>query len=339
MADDDRRAPMRDMFKTRSYAWREAGLARQLNKTFVRRARRELVGIALALAGVLVVYDNRIELFGRTGDTPVRILTVIALVILGWGLARDIGRALGPQLFRRLDPGTAGIVGFVIRLVAVVLAVVVALRIAGLQTRTLLATTTVTAVVLGLAAQQTLGNLFAGTVLLSARPFRVGERVRMEAGAIGGSQEGVVSSLGLLYTSLASGDNTILIPNSQVLAAAIIPLREPDSVDLLARLRPDVRPSELQRLLDELVTVPTREPPDISLEEVDADAVVVRIQAAPLKPQDGTLLADEILAAIATLMPDSPRGTDTATAELNASATGAPDQPAASGSGHAGPRE
>ena len=33
-----------------------------------------------------------------------------------------------------------------------------------------------TAVVFGLAAQQTLGNVIAGTVLLSARPFRVGER-------------------------------------------------------------------------------------------------------------------------------------------------------------------
>jgi small-conductance mechanosensitive channel len=329
MADDDRRAPMRDMFKTRSYAWREVGLARQLNKNFVRRARRELVGIGLALVGVLVLYDNRNQLFGRGSDTPVRILTVIALVILGWAFARDIGRSIGPQLFRRLDPGTAGIVGFVIRLVAVVVAVIVALRIAGLQARELVATTTFTAVVLGLAAQQTLGNLFAGTVLLSARPFRVGERVRMEAGAIGGAQEGVVSSLGLLYTSLASGENTILVPNSQVLAAAIIPLREPDSVDLLARLRPDVRPSELQRLLDELVTVPMRSAPDIMLEEVDADSVVVRIQAAPLAPKDGTQLADEILAAVATVATEGTRSNGDLDADASVSASPATDQPAA----------
>ena len=59
-----------------------------------------------------------------------------------------------------------------------------------------------TAVVFGLAAQQTLGNLIAGMVLLSARPFRVGERVRLQAGAVGGSVEGIVSSLGLLYTTL-----------------------------------------------------------------------------------------------------------------------------------------
>ncbi len=298
---------MRDMFKTRSYAWREVGLARQLNSKFVRRARRELAGIALALAGLLIVYGYRDRIFGRSFDTPVRIATVLALVILGWAFARDVGRALGPQLFRRLDPGTAGIVGFVIRLVTIATAVVVALRIAGLQARELLATTTFTAVVLGLAAQQTLGNLFAGTVLISARPFRVGERVRMEAGAIGGAQEGIVSSLGLLYTTLSSGENSILVPNSQVLAAAIIPLREPEAVDLRARLRSDVKPSQLQDLLNDAVTVPVRGAADISLEEIDADEVVVRIRAAPEVPKDGTQLADEILSAIATLTTETPR--------------------------------
>jgi small conductance mechanosensitive channel len=45
--------------------------------------------------------------------------------------------------------------------------------------------TAVTAIVVGLAAQQTFGNLFAGIVLLSARPFRIGERIRLQGGAAG----------------------------------------------------------------------------------------------------------------------------------------------------------
>jgi hypothetical protein len=52
---------------------------------------------------------------------------VIILVILGWAIARDIGRGLGPALFRRLDPATAGTVGFLIRLATIVLALIVAL--------------------------------------------------------------------------------------------------------------------------------------------------------------------------------------------------------------------
>ena len=42
-----------------------------------------------------------------------------------------------------------------------------------------------------------------------------------------------------------------MVPNNVVLAAAVVPLREPAAVDLRARLRPDVVPSEVQELLDE----------------------------------------------------------------------------------------
>ncbi len=151
-----------------------------------------------------------------------------------------------------------------------------------------------------MAAQQTLGNLFAGTVLLSARPFRVGERVRMQGGGLAGTVEGVVSSLGLLYTTLADGDDQIMVPNSAVLNAAIVPLREPDGVDLRARLRPGVTPADVQGLLQESVTTPMRDTPQITLEELDGDEVVVRIAATPERPADGARLASEVLDVVAS---------------------------------------
>jgi small conductance mechanosensitive channel len=138
-------------------------------------------------------------------------------------------------------------------------------------------------------------------VLLSARPFRVGDRVRFQAGALAGLVEGVVSSLGLLYTTLAQGEDRTMIPNSIVLSAAVVPLREPASVNLRARLRAGVKPSYIQQLLDEAVTVPTRSRPHIGLEEMDADEVVVRVAATPESGSDGTKLADEILAAMSSL--------------------------------------
>ena len=129
---------------------------------------------------------------------------MIALVALGWAFARDVGRAAGPTFFRRMDPATAGTVGFLIRLLTIGITLLVALqRSPGVRPQTLAVGGAFTAVVFGLAAQQTLGNLIAGMVLLSARPFRVGERVRLQAGAVGGSVEGIVSSLGLLYTTLS----------------------------------------------------------------------------------------------------------------------------------------
>jgi len=177
-------------------------------------------------------------------------------------------------------------------------AAIVALRVAGLDPRTLAVGGAITAVVLGLAAQQTIGNLIAGLVLISVRPFKVGDRVRLQAGGLAGQSEGVVAALGLLYTTLAQGQDSIMIPNNVVLSAAIVPLREPAAVDLRARLRPDVRPSDIQALLQEAIDTPVRGEPTISLEEVDADEVVVRIQATPLSDDDGPRLADEVLAAV-----------------------------------------
>jgi small-conductance mechanosensitive channel len=251
------------------------------------------------LVGILVVYGYRDQLFGREYETPVQIATTVVLIVLGWQIARDVGRALGPMLFRRLDPGTAGTVGFLIRLVFVGLAMIVALRIAGLDPRTLAVGGAFTAVIVGLAAQQTLGNLIAGTVLLSARPFRVGERVRLQGGGIAGQIEGIVSSLGLLYTTFAQGDDEVMIPNSVVLNVAIVPLREPEGIDLRARLAIGVTPLEVQQLLDEHIETPIRDRPQIALEEIDGDEVVVRISATPERPSDGPRLASEVLDAVA----------------------------------------
>jgi len=205
------------------------------------------------------------------------------------------------MIFRRMDPATAGSVGFLIRLVTMGITLLIALRVAGVNPAALVAGSAFTAVVIGLAAQQTLGNLIAGMVLLSARPFRVGERIRLQAGAVGGSAEGIVSSLGLLYTTLARGEDRIMIPNSVVLGAAVVPLREPKPVDVKVRLGSGVRPSQVQAILDEEIRTPTRSPANVLLEEIDGDDVVVRVQATPERASDGAQLADEIIAALASV--------------------------------------
>lgn len=289
------------MFETRSHAWQKVGLAAQVSQRTVGRARRQAALLLLLLAGVVLAYTNRKQFFGAGLDTPVRAATVLALLVLGWALARDIGRAAAPAFFRRIDPATAGTVGFLIRFLTVLITGVAALRIAGLRPQTLALGGAFTAVVLGLAAQQTLGNLIAGMVLLSARPFRVGERVRLQAGPLAGRTEGVVSSLGLLYTTLARGEDRIMIPNSVVLSAVIVPLREPDPVDVKVRIGAGIRPSHVQAILDERVGSPTRSAPRVLLEEVDRDDIVVRVQATPERASDGARLADEIIAALASV--------------------------------------
>jgi small-conductance mechanosensitive channel len=288
---------MKRLLESRSHHWRDVGLARQLSARAVKRARIQSLVLLPLLAGVLVIYSYRKQLFGV--DEPIRIATVVALVALGWQFARDLGRAAGPTLFRRLDPGTAGTVGFLVRFVTITAAGVVALRIAGLDPQTLAFGGAFTAVVLGLAAQQTFGNLFAGLVLLSARPFRVGDRVRLQGGGLAGQIEGVVGSLGLLYTTFMSGEDQIMVPNNVVLNVAVVPLHEPAGVDLRARLRPGVTPLDVQSLLEETVETPMRDKPRVALEEIDGDEVAVRILVTPEDPTEGARLSSEVLRALA----------------------------------------
>ena len=283
-------------------SWRDLG--HELTRARLRRARVETLVLAAVFSGVIIVYDHRSPWLGiasAPGKTAAQVVTVLLLVILGWAIARAFGRALSPSLLKRADPATAGTIGFLVRLVTLLAAVIVALRFAGVRTADIAIGASFTAVVLGLAAQQTLGNLIAGIVLLSARPFRVGERVRLQGGMLAGQVEGTVTALGLLYTTFANGQDRILVPNNTVIQIAVIPLREPTAVSLRARLRPGTTPSDLQQVLADGITVALRGQPTITLEELDGPSVVVRISATPVNTNDGGRLASELLTAVSTV--------------------------------------
>lgn len=310
------------MFETRSDAWAAVGLNFEIDRAALRHARQRLcitiplliaviVGRKLALNHIADVQRaNHIwnEAHKQTGPfhhaqwliskPTITVVSVICVIILGWLISRDLSR-IAPAFFRRMDPATAGTVGFLVRFIAVAATVLGALAVGGISLQALAVGGAFTAVILGLAAQQTLGNLFAGMVLLSARPFRLGERVRLQAGAVGGTTEGIVSGLGLLYTTLARGEDRILIPNNVVLSSVVVPLREPEPVDVTVRLGAGVRPSQVQEMLDANISVATRSPPTVLLKEIDGDSVVVRVQATPDRQPDGPRLADQIIAAVA----------------------------------------
>jgi small conductance mechanosensitive channel len=291
-----RRLP-RELFETRSHAWNSLGLGDELTPRLSRRALGGLLAALVVLAATLVVYYQRKHIAPGYGHW-IRIGTVVILIVVGAAATHWLARGLSPRLYRRLDPATAGTTGFVIRLVTLAAVVILALRIAGVTSSTLAVGGAFTAVLLGLAAQQALGGIFAGIVLQSTRPFRVGERVRLVGGALAGSLEGTVASLGLFYTTLSQGADRLMVPNSVLLQLVVVPLREPDKVDVRARFPSDASPQRVEQRLLRAITVPTRYRPSVSLEEIDPDSVVFRVNATPLRAEDGAQLADEVLEAL-----------------------------------------
>lgn len=307
----------RELFETRTHAWRSLGLGEEIEAKRVSKSTLAgLVVAVLALAATLVVYSHRRQIAPGYGEW-FRVGTVIVLVIVGTAAISLLARSLQPRLYRRLDPATAGTTGFVFRFLATLAIVVVALRIAGVTASTLAVGGAFTAVLLGLAAQQSLGAIFAGVVLQSTRPFRVGERVRLVGGPLAGSLEGTVTALGLFYTTLSQGADRLQIPNNVLLMVAVVPLREPEKVDVRVRFPRHVSPRDVEQQLLRTITVPTRYRPSVSLEEIEPDSVIMKINATPLRSEDGSRLAEEVLEAL--------HRRDTAEHQAAAEATPLPD--------------
>jgi hypothetical protein len=133
------------------------------------------------------------------------------------GKARDV-----------LEPVTgashASVVRYAIVLVGAVTTLVVTLVLFGVPVGQLLVGGALTSVFVGIAAQQALSNVFAGLVLLLARPFKVGDAIRLRAGALSGEIDGTVSEIGITYVRMSTSNGMISVPNSQVLNAAVGPL-------------------------------------------------------------------------------------------------------------------
>ncbi len=90
---------------------------------------------------------------------------------------------------------------------------------------TLLAGAGVASVIIGLAAQNALGNVIAGFSLILYRPFRVGDYLEIKTAM--GSVQGTVESLSLGYTRLRDADGkTVVVPNS-VMSSTLLIRRAP----------------------------------------------------------------------------------------------------------------
>jgi moderate conductance mechanosensitive channel len=85
----------------------------------------------------------------------------------------------------------------------------------------LLAGVSVVSIVLGLAAQSTLGNLIAGFSLVLYHPFHVGDVVQLNTPK--GLTTGTVESLALGHTRLSDAEGaTIIVPNSVIVSSVLV---------------------------------------------------------------------------------------------------------------------
>jgi small-conductance mechanosensitive channel len=185
--------------------------------------RKTIVFGLIALIALIAGHD-----VGGTHATSLRIRLIAygcALLTAVFGVAAS--RTAAREVQRVAVARAGDIAGTPLRVVVLLggylIAAISVCDLVGLQLRQLLVGGAITGIVIGLAVQPILGNLFAGLVLLFARPYVPGQQVRVLSGAINGPHVGVIISAGLLYTMLETSDGPLNIPNSTLLAAAVGP--------------------------------------------------------------------------------------------------------------------
>ena len=160
---------------------------------------------------------------GSAGNFGLSYGAAIAFCLLAGAGTLGLGNKAREVLERSVGSAHATVVRFVILVAGALVTVIITLELFNVAVTQLIVGGVVTSVLLGIAAQQSLANVFAGIVLLMARPFRVGDQIGIRSGALSGLLEGMVSEISITYVRLETPNGPVHIPNSQVLAAAVGP--------------------------------------------------------------------------------------------------------------------
>jgi small-conductance mechanosensitive channel len=200
--------------------------------------RAALVTGVLAIV-CLAVVANLGDIHGHALHTRLVALGgSVAFLVLAALTVRSLGNEMHRVLTPRVGPSHAGVVQLLITVVGFAITILAALGLLAVPVQHLLLGGALTGVIIGIAAEQALGNVFAGLVLLLARPFNVGDAIRIRAGSLGGELRGLVTGMGLTYVTLDTDDGPLSVPNSVLLGAGIGPQPDPAAqrLDLTQRI-------------------------------------------------------------------------------------------------------
>lgn len=173
--------------------------------------------IGLSLSFLLVAPSESIRWFWRNSVATLVILiwvtfgVQVCTIMFGW-LTQETQRA------RAIQPATRPLFETATKLVLIALGIYFILVAWGVDPFGWLATAGIAAVALGLAAQDTLGNLFAGISIMADAPYKLGDYIVLD-----NQERGEVTKIGLRSTRVLTRDDIeITIPNSIIASSKIV---------------------------------------------------------------------------------------------------------------------
>lgn len=147
-----------------------------------------------------------------------RALAALLVIASFWLLARLVRFALR-ALFRRFveDETTESLIKQVIYYAIIAIGLIVAIDALGFEPQTVVTGLGLTGLALGFALKDIISNFVSGVLILSLRPFDLGDQIAV------GATEGTVERIELRATQIRTYDGRIaLVPNAEVFTSRII---------------------------------------------------------------------------------------------------------------------
>jgi len=199
-------------------------------------AARSWASAAAAIAGLVAVLAIEPDVLHLI-PTSYSVVGLLGTLVLASILGTIVVRALLAALFSGERAESMSGLRTVSAWAAYVLLGLFIISGVGINLSGFLLGSAVIGVVVGTAAQSSLSNLFAGAMLVAARPYRVGDWTYFRSALFGGTEyEGVVISVGALYTTLASDGQPLRIPNSVAMSAVVRTDDRPSRASIETRL-------------------------------------------------------------------------------------------------------
>ena len=143
-------------------------------------------------------------------------LKIAVVAVIGYFVINSLANIFYKLSYDALK-NNAEVIRILIRIVGAI--VVISVIISYLSQDPLIAASigTITAIVIGFASQNVLGNLISGLYLAITRPFRIGEKVTVFGNT------GIIYDIGLLYSRLRTDEGDIILaPNTSMVTTTII---------------------------------------------------------------------------------------------------------------------
>jgi len=147
-----------------------------------------------------------------------KLIAAAVILIVGHSLIKSVCKRIKENNYKKpIDQGLIGFIATAIKVSLYILLVYVVAAIVGIPTASFVALIGSAGLTIGLALQGSLSNFAGGVLIITTRPFHVGNYI-----IVSGGPEGTVDEIGLLYTKMHTPDEKLIVVPNGTLANSTI---------------------------------------------------------------------------------------------------------------------